>query len=336
MSEMRCHREVQGRDALYKKLEMRLQQENKWVPNKRRFIALSNGEVSHAERDHAVRGVLNLCKMFNMFPETYAMTVNFLDRFLSLVKARAVHLHCVSLSCLYIAIKLQEEQEFIPDVEQLMAASVQTQLGPPSYQHTDVMRMERKILDKLEWDLNPCTPLIMLEVYFALAVSEGCELLDLKPNDELVNLTEQLEVCLTFQKLCCAKGSSLALAIISLRLQGCGIWTDKLFPFFQSKAHLDLDEYNFIEELTEDVLYGGNQLYDSEEDSRHSPIPVPGTKSHRVSFESPQSSSMSGAMSFSDTSHSIMMAMNQQHCKKPSYADILCKSLNDSMMSMSV
>ena len=38
------------------------------------------------ERDHAVRGILNLTKMFKMFPETYAMAVNFMDRFLARLK----------------------------------------------------------------------------------------------------------------------------------------------------------------------------------------------------------------------------------------------------------
>ena len=124
MPEMKCHREVKGREALYTKLEIRLAQEVQWIPSKRRFMSLGNvstvfiilhlflsscrlclphlcflsqllklclielfqGEVTFMERDHAIRGILNLSKMFKMFPETYAMAVNFMDRFLSLLK----------------------------------------------------------------------------------------------------------------------------------------------------------------------------------------------------------------------------------------------------------
>lgn len=44
MPEMKCHREVKGREALYKKLEARIQQEKPWTPSKRRYFSL--GDVS--------------------------------------------------------------------------------------------------------------------------------------------------------------------------------------------------------------------------------------------------------------------------------------------------
>lgn len=42
MPEMKCHREVKGREALYKKLEARIQQEKQWIPSKRRFLSMGN------------------------------------------------------------------------------------------------------------------------------------------------------------------------------------------------------------------------------------------------------------------------------------------------------
>ena len=44
MPEMKCHREVKGREALYKKLETRIQEEKHWIPSKRRFLSM--GSVS--------------------------------------------------------------------------------------------------------------------------------------------------------------------------------------------------------------------------------------------------------------------------------------------------
>ena len=47
MPDMKCHREVKGREFMiysYKKLEARIQQEKPWTPSKRRYFSL--GDVS--------------------------------------------------------------------------------------------------------------------------------------------------------------------------------------------------------------------------------------------------------------------------------------------------
>lgn len=353
MPEMKCHRDVKGRDALYKKLESRMQDEKQWVPSKRRYLSLGNGEVTFLERDHAIRGILNLTKMFKMFPETYAMAVNFADRFLAVIKVRAVHLHCVALTCVYVAVKLQEEQQYIPDINALMNAAVKTELRSPSYSPSDVLRMERKVLDKLEWDLNPVTPLTMLELYFAAACLDACLLPDENPNDELSMLTEQLEIALCYSSIAMYTPSIIALAIISLKLCDSSVWTDKLLPQFMEQTKSSHEDFYCCEELVEEMLYSVNSY---EADNNLNGLPLLYRRDHSVTFapmslsqSSMSQSSMSPlSMSHSEMSHSALSHSSMSHpispCptsddvsrKKPTYAAVLTQSLNDSMMSMSM
>lgn len=320
MPELKCHREFRSREALYRKLEERIQQEKAWIPNKRRFISLGNGEVTFLERDDAVRGIFNLTKMFRMFPNTYSMAVNFLDRFTALLKIRPVHLHCVAVTCVYIAVKLQEEQQYIPDAKGLMEASIKTELGTPFYSHTDLLRMERKVLDKLEWALNPVTPLIMLELYFGIASSEGCLSLEDNGNEELSTLTEQLHKSLTYSSIAMYTPSTIALAVLSLRFCDSAIWTEKLLPLFIEKTQLSVEEYYCCEELIEEMLYSATYDIDSNLNScamfkrQHSALFIP--------------SSLSSA----DDSDGCPSPPT----KKPSYAAMVARSLNDSLMSMSL
>lgn len=318
---MKCHREVKGREALYQKLEARLQQEKLWAPNKRRFLSLGNGEVTFMERDHAVRGVLNLSKTFNMFPETYAMAVNFMDRFLALLKVRSTHLHCVSLSCIYIAIKLQEEQQYIPDVPALMESSVKTELGPAHYTQSDLLRMERKVLDKLEWDLNPVNPLTMLELYFAIACVEGCLLPEENPNEDLTMLTEQLELALTYSSVAMHTPTIIALSVISMRLCDSAVWAEKLLPQFLELSKSCHEDYYNCEELMEDLLYS---MATCDMDSNLNNIALY-KRSHGVTF---------AATSLS--SSSVEDDIGPPPSKKPTYAAVLQRSLSESMMSMSL
>jgi len=325
MPEMKCHREVKGREALYKKLEAKIQEEKHWIPSKRRFLSMGNGEVSFLERDHAVRGILNLTKMFKMFPETYAMAVNFMDRFLARLKVRPVHLHCVSITCVFIAVKLQEEQQYIPDLDGLMSSSVKTELRAPCYNPTDCLRMERKVLDKLEWDLNPVTPLTLLELYFLAAVLEGCLSPDENPNDELSLLTEQLEIALTYSSIAVQTSSIIALSLITVRLSDCQVWSEKLLPLFMDKSKSSHEDFYNCEELVEELLYSMNS-FDME--SNLNALPVMYRRDHSVTF-APMS-----------LSQSDLSASDNDTCtppsKKPTYASVLTRSLNDSMMSMSM
>ena len=68
------------------------------------------------------------------------------------------------IACFLFKLFLTVLFQYIPDVKDLIEASVKTELRTPSYCPSDLLRMERKVLDKLAWDLNPLTPLTMLEL----------------------------------------------------------------------------------------------------------------------------------------------------------------------------
>ena len=68
------------------------------------------------------------------------------------------YLKCVALSCLLIACKITEEDECVPHISDFVT---QTSANCST---DDLVRMERLILNKLEWNVNLATPLHFLQV----------------------------------------------------------------------------------------------------------------------------------------------------------------------------
>ncbi|XP_020844040.1 cyclin-I [Phascolarctos cinereus] len=197
-------------------LEMAISREAQmWKVNVLRIP--TNQSVSPAQRDEVVRWLAKLKHQFNLYPETLALASSLLDRFLATVKARPKYLNCIAISCFFLAAKTIEEDERIPVLKVLARDSF---CGCSS---SEILRMERIILDKLNWDLHTATPLDFLHIFHAIAVSTRPQLLfglpKLSPSQHLAVLTKQLLQCLACSQLLPFKGSMLALAMISLEME---------------------------------------------------------------------------------------------------------------------
>lgn len=120
-------------------------------------------EIGHSDRDRTVKWLLQLALRFQFYPDTFFLSVNLLDRFITSVKAHPKYLRCIAITCLYLASKIVEEEEIIPRTKDLVEAS------GCGCRTGDVLRMERIILDKLQWDLCATTSLEYLHVYHAVA-----------------------------------------------------------------------------------------------------------------------------------------------------------------------
>ncbi|EMP29470.1 Cyclin-I, partial [Chelonia mydas] len=68
--------------------------------------------ISPAQRDEVIQWLAKLKYQFHLYPETLALAVSLLDRFLATVKARPKYLNCIAISCFFLAAKTVEEDEF--------------------------------------------------------------------------------------------------------------------------------------------------------------------------------------------------------------------------------
>lgn len=167
--------------------------------------------ISLSNRDDSTVFILNLSRHCGFHSETFSLSVNLLDRFLSVVKANPKYLPCISICCLFLAVKMCEEDEDVPTAADLVKVS------GLNFSSSDLLRMERIILDKLKWNLNASTPLYFLQVFHALCVSKG--FLDHCPvNHHLQHITTILEDLLCCHKFMFFKPSTLALALLSCEL----------------------------------------------------------------------------------------------------------------------
>ncbi|XP_023563438.1 cyclin-I isoform X6 [Octodon degus] len=132
-------------------------------------------------------------------------------------QAHPKYLSCIAISCFFLAAKTVEEDEKIPVLKVLARDSF---CGCSS---SEILRMERIILDKLNWDLHTATPLDFLHIFHAIAVSTRPQLLfslpTLSPSQHLASLTKQLLHCMACSQLLQFKGSMLALAMVSLEME---------------------------------------------------------------------------------------------------------------------
>ncbi|XP_028668579.1 cyclin-G1 [Erpetoichthys calabaricus] len=171
----------------------------------------SGFRITSRLRDFEVKDLLSLSQFFGLSTETFSLAVNLLDRFLSIMKVQPKHLSCVALCCFYLAIKSTEDERNIPLASDLI------RIAQRRFTVSDMMRMEKIILEKLYWKIKAVTVVKFLRLYLA-HVNEH----SLTEQKKLLNtdrLEAQLKAChcrLMFSK---AKPSLLALAILSLEIQ---------------------------------------------------------------------------------------------------------------------
>ncbi|KAM8971941.1 cyclin-I2 [Pelodytes ibericus] len=138
-------------------LETGLQAEaSKWKVPVFHGPSLKGTDISPAQYERSVLWIGELTSLFHFYPETFGLAVCIFNRMLASVKAQSKYLRCIAVTCLYLAAKTNEEDEIIPSAKNL---AVQSACMCSS---AEILRMERIILDKLQWDLYAATPMDFL------------------------------------------------------------------------------------------------------------------------------------------------------------------------------
>jgi len=99
-------------------------------------------------RDQSVKWIFAIGAKFRYGLDTISLDVTLLDTALSRVQIKDKYVNCCALAALYLAMKVCEEMELIPNTGQFIE-QVQAE-----YSVRELNRMERALLSKLGWDLG--------------------------------------------------------------------------------------------------------------------------------------------------------------------------------------
>ncbi|XP_061472755.1 cyclin-G1 isoform X2 [Rhineura floridana] len=232
-------------------LNVLLEQELKCQP---KFFGLRIIESAHDNglrmtarlRDFEVKDLLSLIQFFGFGTETFSVTVNYLDQFLSKMKVQPKHLGCVGLSCFYLAVKATEEERNVPLATDLIRIS--------QYRFTvsDLMRMEEILLEKLCGKVKVTTAFHFLQLYHSvLHGSLSCER---KKHLNSERLEAQLKACHCRIVLSKAKPSVLALSILALEAEEKLPELVEAIEYLQIHSKINGRELSFWKELVSKCL----------------------------------------------------------------------------------
>ncbi|KAG7484631.1 hypothetical protein MATL_G00052220 [Megalops atlanticus] len=204
-------------------------------------------------RDFEVKDLLSLTRFFGFNAETFSLAVNLLDRFLAVMKIQPKHLSCVGLCCFYIAIKSLEEEKNVPLANDLI------RISQNRFTVSDMMRMEKIILEKLYWKVRAPTALHFLRLFHAMILQQSDA--EGKKNLNIERLEAQLKAChcsFAFSKM---KPSLLALAILALEIQEQGLCElTEAQQTLQLQANIKSGDLVCVRELVAKCLVEGCML----------------------------------------------------------------------------
>lgn len=133
-----------------------------------KFYPESEDLVTPAERDEMIAYLLEVCERVDMSfsIETFSLTVSLIDRFLASYRVKSKYLECLAIACLYISLKVKEEDEkisiaseFLEDCNSKCSVS-------------ELLRMELMILSKFEWSVDHITAADFLYIFHAILVNK--------------------------------------------------------------------------------------------------------------------------------------------------------------------
>nr|VDC77677.1 unnamed protein product [Brassica rapa] len=121
-------------------------------------------EINEKMRSILVDWLVDVHVKFDLSPETFYLTINIIDRFLSLKPVPRRELQLVGVSALLIASKYEEI--WPPQVNDLVYVT------DNSYQSKQILVMEKTILGNLEWYLTVPTQYVFLARFVKAAVPD--------------------------------------------------------------------------------------------------------------------------------------------------------------------
>jgi hypothetical protein len=235
-----------------------------WMP----FIPDDAQMTSFKLRSKIVVWLAALNDKFNFSEETLFLSVNIFDRFLLRVKAQTKYVRCIAITCLYLAAKVTEEDEIIPLTHQLVGGS------GCGYSEAEVLRMERCILGKLDWNLKAsATSIEFIHLLHALLLEKCPDLINTTPDIHLPILSQTLFHCLPHTDLLDYSPSTLALAVLSLYLQITFTHWRAAVDTLKELTRIDADELKDCQEQVSDLV--GSHLLDTLRSNMTKLFPAP-------------------------------------------------------------
>ncbi|KAL8162975.1 hypothetical protein V2J09_014464 [Rumex salicifolius] len=130
----------------------------------------SQPEINEKMRAILIDWLIEVHNKFELMPETLYLTINLIDRFLSLKTVPRRELQLVGIGAMLIACKYEEI--WAPEVNDFVSISDRV------YCNEQILRMEKAILGKLEWNITVPTPYLFLARFIKASI----------PDDELENM----------------------------------------------------------------------------------------------------------------------------------------------------
>ncbi|XP_037531264.1 cyclin-G1 [Nematolebias whitei] len=162
-------------------------------------------------RELEVKDLLSLSRFFGFCSETFSLAISLLDRFLSVMKIQPKHLSCVGLCCFYIAVKSSEEEKNVPLANDLI------RISQNRFTVSDMIRMEKIIMEKLHWKVKAPTALHFLRLFHARIQEQlNAESRNILSLDRLEAQLKACHCSFVFSKI---KPSLLAIALLCFEAQ---------------------------------------------------------------------------------------------------------------------
>ncbi|KAM7259922.1 hypothetical protein ACFE04_015663 [Oxalis oulophora] len=121
-------------------------------------------EINEKMRAILVDWLVDVHRKFELAPETLYLTINIMDRFLSVKTVPRKELQLLGISATLIASKYEEI--WAPEVNDLVCISDR------AYSHQQILIMEKTILGRLEWNLTVPTHYVFLVRFIKAAIAD--------------------------------------------------------------------------------------------------------------------------------------------------------------------
>jgi len=125
----------------------------------------SQPEINEKMRSILVDWLIEVHNRFELMAETLYLTINLVDRFLSMTTVPRRELQLVGIGAMLIACKYEEI--WAPEVNDFVAISER------AYSNEQILKMEKAILGKLEWYITVPTPYVFLTRYIKAAIPDA-------------------------------------------------------------------------------------------------------------------------------------------------------------------